>query len=154
APLDRNARLATPTRWHTEGQTMSQSRPHPTLVDGAPLDSATVAEAFQRTVARYPDRTAIRTLDGDEQYSWTEFGDKVRRTAAGLAALGIGRGDTVAVVLPNTIDCHVIDYAAVHLGAVPFAIFNSAPSEQIEHQLRTGDATLVVTQQAFLEKVS
>jgi long-subunit acyl-CoA synthetase (AMP-forming) len=133
---------------------MSQSTPQPALVDGDPLDAATVAGAFQRTVARHPDKTAIQTLDGSVRYTWSELADRVRRTAAGLASFGIGHGDTVAIVLPNTIDCHVVDYAAVHLGAVPFAIFNSAPAEQIEHQLRTADATLVVTQQAFLDKVS
>lgn len=133
---------------------MNQSTPQPTLVGGDPLDAATVAGAFQRTVARYPDKTAIQTLDGSVRYTWSELADKVRRTAAGLASSGIGHGDTVAIVLPNTVDCHVFDYAAVHLGAVPFAIFNSAPAEQIEHQLRRADAALVVTQHAFLDKVS
>jgi acyl-CoA synthetase (AMP-forming)/AMP-acid ligase II len=133
---------------------LSQSIPQRTLVDGDPLDADTVAGAFQRTVARYPDKTAIQTLDGSIRYAWSELAARVRRIAAGLASFGIGHGDTVAIVLPNTIDCHVIDYAAVHLGAVPYAIFNSAPAEQIEHQLRRADATLVVTQRAFLEKVS
>lgn len=133
---------------------MSQATPERTLVDDDPLDAQTVAAAFQRTIARYPDKTAIQTLDGSTRYSWSELADRVRRTAAGLAAAGIGHGDTVAIVLPNTVDCHVVDYAAVHLGAVPFAIFNSAPAEQIEHQLHRADTTLVVTQQAFLGKVS
>jgi long-subunit acyl-CoA synthetase (AMP-forming) len=133
---------------------MSQATPERTLVDGDPLHAQTVAAAFQRTVARYPDKTAIQTLDDSTRYTWSELADRVRRTAAGLAASGIGRGDTVAIILPNTIDCHVVDYAAVHLGAVPFAIFNSAPAEQIEHQLRRADTTLVVTQEAFLDKVS
>jgi long-subunit acyl-CoA synthetase (AMP-forming) len=118
-----------------------------------PLEADTVAEAFQRTVARYPDKVAFRTLDDSERYTWSELDAKVRRTAAGLAGLGIGHGDTIALVLPNTIDCHAIDYAANHLGAVPFAIFNSAPAEQIEHQVRLADATMVVTQQQFLDKV-
>jgi long-subunit acyl-CoA synthetase (AMP-forming) len=133
---------------------MSQATPERTRVDGDPLAADTVAGAFQRTVARYPDKVAIQTLDGSERYTWSELADRVRRTAAGLASYGIGHGDTVAIVLPNTIDCHVIDFAALHLGAVPFAIFNSAPAEQIEHQLRRADATLVVTQEAFLNKVS
>jgi long-chain acyl-CoA synthetase len=133
---------------------VSQPTPQPTLVEGGPLDAATVAAAFQRTVALYPDKTAIQTLDGSARYTWSELADRVRRTAAGLASSGIGHGDTVAIVLPNTVDCHVVDYAAVHLGAVPFAIFNSAPAEQIEHQLRRADATLVVTKHAFLDKVS
>jgi long-chain acyl-CoA synthetase len=124
------------------------------LSQSTPLDAATLAEAFQRTVALYPDKTAIQTLDGSVRHTWSELADKVRRTAAGLASFGIGHGDTVAIVLPNTIDCHIIDYAAAHLGAVPYAIFNSAPAEQIEHQLRRADAALVVTQQEFLEKVS
>jgi long-chain acyl-CoA synthetase len=133
---------------------MSQAAPERTLVDGDPLAAQTVAAAFQRTVARYPDKAAIQTLDNSMRYSWSELADRVRRIAAGLAALGIGHGDTVAIVLPNTIDCHVVDYAAVYLGAVPFAIFNSAPAEQIEHQLRRADTTLVITQEAFLDKVS
>lgn len=133
---------------------MSQSIPQRELVEGDPLDADTVAAAFQRTVARYPNKAAIQTLDGSIRYSWSELAELVRRTAAGLASFGIGHGDTIAIVLPNTIDCHVIDYAAVHIGAIPYAIFNSAPAEQIEHQLRRADATLVVTQQAFLGKVS
>lgn len=132
---------------------MSQSTPERALIDVNPLDAQTVAAAFQRTVARYPDKTAIQTLDRGTKYSWSELADRVRRVAAGLAARGIGHSDTVAIILPNTIDCHVVDYAAVHLGAVPFTIFNSSPTEQIEHQLRRADTTLVVTQQAFLGKV-
>lgn len=133
---------------------MSQATPARTLVDGDPLAADTVAAAFQRTVARYPDKIAIQTLDTGERYTWSELADRVRSAAAGLSASGIGHGDTVAIILPNTVDCHVVDYAAAHLGAVPFAIFNSAPAEQIEHQLRRSDTTLVVTQQAFLDKVS
>lgn len=124
-----------------------------TLVDLAPLDAATVPAAFQRTVARYPGKVAFQTLDGSQRYTWAEAAGRVRRLAAGLAAFGIGPGDTVAVVLPNTIECHLIDYAAMHLGAVPFAIFNSAPAVQIEHQLRLADCTLVITQQRFLDQV-
>lgn len=118
-----------------------------------PLEAGTVAQAFQRTVASYPEKTAFRTIDDSERYTWAELGARVRKTAAGLSAFGIGHGDTVALVLPNTIDCHVIDYAANHLGAAPFAIFNSAPAEQIEHQVRMADATMIVTEQQFLEKV-
>ncbi|BBX00083.1 long-chain fatty acid--CoA ligase [Mycolicibacterium moriokaense] len=118
-----------------------------------PIHADTVAAAFQRTVARHPDRIALRTADGASELTWSQFNDRARRAAAGMAALGIGKGHTVAMMLPNTIDCHVLDIAAVHLGAVPFAIFNSSPAEQIEYQLRQADATLVVTQESFLPRV-
>lgn len=132
---------------------MSQVASAGILLEGDPLDAESVALAFQRVVARYPDKVAIQTGDGTTRYTWSELDARVRDTAAGLSAHGVGYGDTIAILLPNTIECHVIDYAAIHLGAVPFAIFNSAPAEQIEHQLRTGDASIVITQQSFLDKV-
>ncbi|MBO0727688.1 MAG: long-chain fatty acid--CoA ligase [Acidimicrobiaceae bacterium] len=121
--------------------------------DERPLDASTIAEAFGRVVARYGDKLALRTIDQDVQLTWSQVGDRVRRLAAGLAGLGLGKGDTLALVLPNTVECHLLDFAAYHLGAVPFAVFNSSPAEQIEHQLRLSDADVVVTQASFLDRV-
>jgi len=118
-----------------------------------PLDAATVPEAFQRTVAQYGDKLALRTIDGSLKLTWSELSDRVRSIAAGLAGAGLGAGDTIAMLLPNTPECHLVDFAAVHLGAVPFAIFNSSPAEQIAHQLANADARIVVTQEGFLPKV-
>lgn len=132
---------------------MSQATDSRTSVDdGAPLDAQTVPEAFQRTVARFGDKVAIQTVDGSIRYTWSEFDGRMRCVAAGLAAYGIGHGDTVASILPNTVECHLIDFAVMHLGAIPFAIFNSSSPEQIEHQLRRSDTTVVITQQSFLPK--
>lgn len=126
---------------------------HETSELDQPIQADTLPAAFQRTVARYPDRIALRTADGSTALTWSELDERVRRAAAGMDALGVAKGDTVAMLLPNTVDCHVLDFAAVHLGAVPFAIFNSSPAEQIEHQLRQADATMVITQELFLPKV-
>jgi len=119
----------------------------------APLAAPTVCAAFQRIVARQGEQRALTTLDGDVDLTWAQAGDRVRRLAGGLASLGIGHGDTVAMVLPNTIECHLIDFAAIHLGAVPFTIYNSSSPEQIAHQLTNADAGVVVTQPDLLDKV-
>jgi len=124
---------------------------HPS--DTIPLDAQTVPAAFQRTVALYSDKPALRSIDGSFCLTWAELGGRVREAAGGLAAHGVGHGDTVALILPNIPVCHVIDFAAVHLGAVPFAIFNSSPAEQIVHQLRSAGTRIVFTQMAFLERV-
>jgi long-subunit acyl-CoA synthetase (AMP-forming) len=118
-----------------------------------PVDAPTVCEAFQRVVARHPDRTALRTLGGEYTLTWAQLGERVAATAAGLAGLGVRHGDTVAVLLPNIPECHLIDYTAVHLGAVPFTIFNSSPAAQIELQVRRADAAVMVTKRAFLPQV-
>ena len=56
----------------------------------------------------------------------------MRALAAGLAALGVERGDTVALMLPNRPEFHIADTAAMHLGATPFSIYNTYTPDQIE----------------------
>lgn len=137
----------------TGGVPMTQLDPGPDLATAPPLTSATVAEAFQRRVAQTPDRIAIRTRGGAISHTWAEFGQRIRDVAAGLDALGLRHGETLALLIPNTIELHLLDYAALHLGAVPFAIFNSSSIEQIEYQLRQSDAEIIATERAQLPRV-
>jgi long-subunit acyl-CoA synthetase (AMP-forming) len=120
---------------------------------GAPVDAPTIPAAFRRTVALYGDRVALRELGGTRELTWAEADRRVRRIAAGLAGLGLRRGDTMAILLPNTIECHLVDYAAAHLGAVPFTIFNSSSADQIAYQIGNAGARILVTEQQFAAKV-
>jgi len=115
---------------------------------------ATVPEAFQRTVGLHADRPALRTLGDRMCLTWRQLDQHVRLVAAGLAGIGIGHGDRVAIMLPNSPECHIVDYAAVHLGAVPFTIFNSSARDQIAHQLGNAGARIVVTSVEFLPRVA
>ena len=117
------------------------------------LAAATVAEAFQKTAEAHPDRCALR-LKGDEfSITWAEYADKVRRTAAGLAGLGLERGDAMAIMLTNRPEFHWFDAAALHLGATPFSIYNTYTAEQVEHQLKDSGARIVVTEKAFADRI-
>jgi long-subunit acyl-CoA synthetase (AMP-forming) len=120
---------------------------------GAPIDALTVCEAFQRLVAQQPSRLALRDRDGSVALNWAQLGDRVSQLAAGLAGLGVGPGDTVAMLLPNVPECHMIDLAAIHLGAIPFTIYNTSTAEQIEHKLEIADSRILFTQQPFLPRV-
>jgi long-chain acyl-CoA synthetase len=116
------------------------------------LDAATVCEAFQRIVAAHPDRPALRKR-GERGMTWAELGARVRDVATGLAALGLGKGDTLALLLPNVPECHLVDYAAIHLGAVPFTIYNTSAPQQIIELLETAQPSVLVTDSTFLETV-
>jgi len=113
----------------------------------------TVAEAFQSAVERYGDRVAMRTRNDEISWTWEEYGERVRAFAAGLAALGVGRGSTVATMLTNRPEFHVADAAALHLGAVPWSIYNTYPADQVAHLLRDSQSQVVVTEQALLPVV-
>jgi long-subunit acyl-CoA synthetase (AMP-forming) len=131
---------------------MEQTATPPALT-GAPIDAPTVCEAFQRLAAQQPDRPALRTRDGSLELTWSQLAERVRSLAAGLAGLGIGKGDTVALLLPNVPECHMLDLAAIHVGGVPFTIYNSSSAEQIQHKLAVADSRILVTQAEFLPRV-
>lgn len=110
-----------------------------------------MAELFQVTAARNPDATALRTADGTQTFTWSEYAAKVRTLAAGLAALGVERGDNLALMLTNRPEMHLFDAAAFHLGATPFSIYNTSSPEQIEFLFNFGEPKVVVTETQFLE---
>jgi long-chain acyl-CoA synthetase len=115
--------------------------------------STTVAEAFQKTAARHPDRCALRLKDDELSITWAEYADKVRRTAAGLAGLGLERGGAMGIMLTNRPEFHWFDAAALHLGATPFSIYNTYAPEQIDYQLQDAGARIVITEKAFADRI-
>jgi len=54
-----------------------------------------------------------------------EYGERVRRYAGALHGLGVRRGDTVGFMLSNRPEFHLLDTAAMHLGATPFSIYHT-----------------------------
>ncbi len=97
-----------------------------------------MSEAFQLTAAQRADQVALRTLKDEVSLTFAEYLEQVRELATGLHALGVRRGDTVAFMLTNRPEFHLLDTAAMHLGATPFSIYNTSPVEQISYLL--GDA--------------
>src|SRR5215207_4814486 len=119
----------------------------------AGLQAGTVAEAFQVTAEAHPDRCALRTKGDEFSMSWREYAEKVKATAAGLAGLGLERGGTIALMLTNRPEFHWFDAAAMHLGATPFSIYNTYTSEQIQYQVDDAGARILVTEEAFADRV-
>lgn len=120
-------------------------------VAGRALDAATLCEAFQATAATCPQRVALRTPGNAVVVTWEQYAERVRRTAAGLAALGVRRGDTVAFMLTNRPEFYWVDVAAMHLGATAFGIYNTFAQEQVEYVLRDANCAVAITEQAFAD---
>jgi long-chain acyl-CoA synthetase len=116
-------------------------------------EASTLCQAFQATAARCGDAAALRTPGGAVEISWREYADRVRALAAGLAAHGVGRADTVAMMLSNRPEAHLIDTAALHLGATPFSVYNTSSPEQIEYLLTHADSKVVVTERQFADRI-
>jgi long-chain acyl-CoA synthetase len=117
------------------------------------FDAATLCEAFQVTARRYADSPALRTVDDPNPISWAQYAQRVERIAGGLAARGVGRGDTVGLMLLNRPEFHLLDVALLHLGATPFSIYNTSSPEQIEYLFANAENRLVVTERRFVDTV-
>src|SRR4029450_5882883 len=67
--------------------------------------------------------------------------------------LGVGKGDTVAIMLNNRWEFIPTDLAAVSLGAIPFSIYQTSAPEQIHYVLSDAEAKVVITEEAFIDRV-
>jgi long-chain acyl-CoA synthetase len=111
-----------------------------------------MCEAFQITAAERADQVALRTIQDGVSITFAEYADRVRRLAGGLHALGVRRGDTVGFMLANRPEFHLIDTAAMHLGATPFSIYNTSSPEQIAYLLDDAGNRVFVVEAAFLDR--
>jgi long-chain acyl-CoA synthetase len=82
-----------------------------------------------------PDRPAL--VHGDERLSRADFLDRAERLAAGLGGLGIGRGDAVALLLPNVPEYVISFFAIAGLGGVVVPLNPAFKQEEIDFYLRT-----------------
>ncbi|MGW4371894.1 AMP-dependent synthetase/ligase [Nocardia takedensis] len=110
----------------------------------------TLPEAFQATAAARPSAPALLGHDTGQRFTWSDYAQAVRRIAQGLAALGIRAGDTVAVLMSNRPEFHLVDTAVLHLGAIPFSIYATSPADQVRFVCVNAAARCIVTETQFL----
>src|SRR4051812_43327695 len=101
------------------------------LAAPAALRATTMCEALLTTIVQRGGAPALRTADDDPAYSYAEAGERIRAIAAALHALGVRHGDPVGLMLANRPAFHLVDAAAMLLGAVPFSVYNTSPAEQV-----------------------
>jgi len=116
-------------------------------------DARTLCEAFQLNVTRYGDRVALRTAGDVIAMTWREYGARVRSVAAGLAGLGVRRGDSVALMLTNRPEFHVCDTAVLHTGATPFSMYNTNPPEMLAYLFENSECRVVICEKQFVPVV-
>ncbi len=112
-----------------------------------------MVEAFRLTAAARPDQVAVRAPDDSVSYTFSELKERAERLAAGLHGLGLRRGDTFGIMLVNRPEFHVVDLAALHVGATPFSIYNTSAPEQIEYLFGDAGTRIALVERQFIERV-
>ncbi|HZC91326.1 MAG TPA: fatty acid--CoA ligase FadD11 [Mycobacterium sp.] len=114
---------------------------------------STLCEAFQRNAAIDPDAVALRTPGDTQTMTWREYAADVRRVAAGLAGLGVRRGDTVSLMMANRIEFYPLEVGAQHLGATSFSVYNTLPAEQLTYVFANAGTKVVICEQQYIDRI-
>ena len=102
---------------------------------------------LERTAEVYPDRLAV--VHGDLRRTWSQVYRRTRQLAGALVRHGIGKGDTVAVMLPNTPPMVEAHFGIPMAGAVLNALNTRLDAQTIAFMLDHGEARAVIVDPEF-----
>jgi fatty-acyl-CoA synthase len=100
-----------------------------------------------RSARIYPNRVAV--IHGERRFTYAQFLERARRLASALARAGVGQGDTVAIMAPNTPQMLEAHYAVPMLGAVLCSINIRLDAPAIDFILRHSETKVVLTDTEF-----
>ena len=106
---------------------------------------------LDRSAAVYPNKTAV--IHGDMRFSYRTFYTRCRRLASALKKRGIGIGDTVAVMAPNTPPLLEAHYGIPMCGAVLNALNIRLDAGTVAFVLEHGEAELLIADRQFADVV-
>ncbi|MCX6650842.1 MAG: AMP-binding protein [Methanomassiliicoccales archaeon] len=105
--------------------------------------NATIGQILDEMTERIPDQDAVVYVDRDYRQTWAEFRDTVDKAAKGLMALGVKRGDKVALWATNVPHWVTLQFATAKIGAILLTININYRTAEIDYVLRQSDCEYV-----------
>jgi long-chain acyl-CoA synthetase len=121
-----------------------------------PVDpNLTVPDTLWAVEAAGPEKAVLAYRDGDRFVDVTvsEMAHTVRRIAAGLMALGIEKGDRVALFSPTRIEFTYFDYAIWAAAGATVTIYETSSAEQVEWIIGNSEAKALICARSDLKEV-
>ena len=111
----------------------------------------TIYDVFADAAAEIPEQTAWVFFEQDVHLTYAEALNRIDRLAAGLHAMGIGKGSHVGVMLDNGPAFPITWLALGRLGAVMLPINTRYTAPELEYVLNDGDAEFLIIDQGHLD---
>jgi len=121
----------------------------------ATIEGQTLCDILLRHAEERGDQPALAWKDGDawQRLSWADYRQQVAEVAMGLAALGVGRGDFVAIMTRNRPEHLIADLGATHAGATAVSLYNTLAPEQLAYIVAHCEAKVAIVEDpGFLER--
>ncbi|MET8293813.1 AMP-binding protein [Streptomyces sp. NPDC005180] len=123
-----------------------------TAAAAAPSPASSVASVLAESAARRPAHPAL-VFEG-RSYSYAELWDGALRYAAALRARGLGAGDKVALLLPNTPAFPMAYYGVLALGCTAVPVHEQSRGPEIAHVLRDSGAAALICAASLLPEAA
>ena len=104
----------------------------------------TIGNLLDSQADRYGDLDALVHVDWDLRYTWSQFRDECESVARGLMALGINKGDHVALWATNYPEWVIAQFATAQIGAVLVTVNPAYRTHELEYLLRQSDAAALM----------
>ena len=101
---------------------------------------------------RRPTRLAIHDLQTDRKFTYVELDARTDRLVAALAAMGIGKGDRVALLAPNCAEYFELQFACGRLGAIMLPLNWRLTVPELEYILGDSSPKLLIHDRGFAEQ--
>ncbi|MBS3748518.1 MAG: AMP-binding protein [Candidatus Thermoplasmatota archaeon] len=109
----------------------------------------TIGDIVDETAKKYPTNDALVYVDRGLRLNYKEFKDKVDMLAKSLMALGIKRGDHIAVWAYNVPEWVYLQFASAKIGAVLVTVNTYYKAKELEYLLKQSDSTTLFLVESF-----
>ncbi|MBN1574341.1 MAG: long-chain fatty acid--CoA ligase [Deltaproteobacteria bacterium] len=114
-------------------------------------EKVTVSEALRRSAEKFPDNVALNYMG--KKITYSELDRLVNRFARALMDMGIGKGDRVALCLPNLPQTVIANFAILRIGAVAVQNNPLYTERELEHQLNDSESVMVITMSLLVPRM-
>jgi long-chain acyl-CoA synthetase len=116
--------------------------------ESRPTATTTVVTRIRDRAAATPTDVALRSKDFGlwQETSWAEYWDEIQDVAHALLALGVARGDRVAIQSENRKEWLTVDLGAVAIGAATVGIYPTNPAAEVVHLLSDSAAKVLLSE--------
>ena len=117
------------------------------------VEPRNIPELLQQRANAAPDKVFLLSEADERQFTYREFEQAVARAAGMLAVHGIGKGDVVSLLLPNSVEYIVAYFACWRLGAMAGPVNGHLKTQEIEYVVSNSESKLMLVNSEFLGKV-
>ncbi|MFP7230278.1 AMP-binding protein [Bacillus altitudinis] len=111
----------------------------------------TIGSLLREKKEQHPAHEAIVYPERSLRYSYEAFYQEVKATGKGLMALGVQKGDHIAIMAPNIPEWLILQFACASIGAVLVTVNTNFQSQELAYLLKHSDSKMLFIVDGFKE---